>query len=68
MAASIAALPASLKPIQHYLKIANEHDARDPVVAYFCWYTMFGTNFSVSFLYYSDNNKPFSNNFMGDNM
>ncbi|XP_076077836.1 vacuolar protein sorting-associated protein VTA1 homolog isoform X1 [Mytilus galloprovincialis] len=29
-------LPASLKPIQHYLKTANEHDKRDPVVSYYC--------------------------------
>lgn len=27
-------VPASMKSIQHYLKIATEHDARDPVVAY----------------------------------
>ncbi|XP_011314098.1 vacuolar protein sorting-associated protein VTA1 homolog, partial [Fopius arisanus] len=27
-------LPASLKSIQPYLKIANEHDQRDPVVSY----------------------------------
>lgn len=29
-------LPASLKQIQHYLKTANEHDKRDPVVSYYC--------------------------------
>ena len=31
-----AALPAELKPIGHYLKIANEHSVRDPVVYYWC--------------------------------
>uniref|UniRef100_A0A182PH97 Vta1/callose synthase N-terminal domain-containing protein n=1 Tax=Anopheles epiroticus TaxID=199890 RepID=A0A182PH97_9DIPT len=25
-----------LKPIQHYLKTAQEHDTRDPIVAYWC--------------------------------
>ncbi|XP_051158934.1 vacuolar protein sorting-associated protein VTA1 homolog isoform X5 [Leptopilina boulardi] len=29
-------IPASLKGIQHYLKIATEHDQRDPVVSYWC--------------------------------
>jgi len=27
-------VPASLRPVQHFLKIATEHDNRDPVVAY----------------------------------
>lgn len=27
-------VPAPLKGIQHYLKIASEHDQRDPVVSY----------------------------------
>ncbi|KAL4708372.1 hypothetical protein ACJJTC_019608 [Scirpophaga incertulas] len=36
MSANIPECPASLKPIQHYLKTATEHDARDPVVAYWC--------------------------------
>lgn len=31
-------IPASLKGIQHYLKIATEHDQRDPVVSYWCKY------------------------------
>lgn len=35
MAANLPECPASLKPIAHYLKCAQEHDARDPVVAYF---------------------------------
>lgn len=28
--------PASLKPISHYLKAAQEHETRDIVVAYWC--------------------------------
>nr|XP_046229557.1 vacuolar protein sorting-associated protein VTA1 homolog isoform X2 [Scatophagus argus] len=30
------ALPAQLKSIQHHLRTAQEHDKRDPVVAYYC--------------------------------
>lgn len=30
----IPACPDSLKPIAHFLKVAQEHDARDIVVAY----------------------------------
>ncbi|XP_038582615.1 vacuolar protein sorting-associated protein VTA1 homolog isoform X1 [Micropterus salmoides] len=30
------ALPAQLKGIQHYLRTAQEHEKRDPVVAYYC--------------------------------
>ncbi|XP_013421856.1 vacuolar protein sorting-associated protein VTA1 homolog [Lingula anatina] len=33
---SLPPLPQKLKPIQHYLKTANEHDKRDPIVAYYC--------------------------------
>ncbi|XP_015124012.1 vacuolar protein sorting-associated protein VTA1 homolog isoform X2 [Diachasma alloeum] len=33
-APELSELPASLKSIQPYLKIANEHDQRDPVVSY----------------------------------
>jgi len=36
MAASTPAVPASFKPLQHHIKTAAEHDARDPVVAYYC--------------------------------
>lgn len=36
MAASFPEVPASLKPIAHYLKTAQEHDARDAVVSYWC--------------------------------
>ncbi|ELT88009.1 hypothetical protein CAPTEDRAFT_178049 [Capitella teleta] len=34
--ASLPPLPAVLKPVQHYLKTATEHEKRDPVVAYYC--------------------------------
>ncbi|GAB1603110.1 vacuolar protein sorting-associated protein VTA1 homolog [Argonauta hians] len=30
------ALPLNFKPIQHYLKIADEHSSRDQVVSYYC--------------------------------
>ena len=33
---SLAAVPTSLKPIGHYLKTANEHETRDPVITYWC--------------------------------
>ena len=36
MAAGIPPVPASFKQLQHYIKTAAEHDARDPVVAYYC--------------------------------
>lgn len=35
MAVNLPPCPASLKPIAHYLKAAQEHDTRDPVVAYY---------------------------------
>ena len=34
MSLSLPACPASLKSIQHFLKLASEHDNRDPVIAY----------------------------------
>lgn len=34
MAVNLPPCPASLRPIAHYLKTAQEHDLRDPVVAY----------------------------------
>ncbi|BES92954.1 Vacuolar protein sorting-associated protein [Nesidiocoris tenuis] len=36
MALQLPPVPASLRSIQHYLKTAAEHEARDPVVAYWC--------------------------------
>ncbi|XP_035473193.1 vacuolar protein sorting-associated protein VTA1 homolog isoform X2 [Scophthalmus maximus] len=32
----MAALPAQLRSIQHHLRTAQEHERRDPVVAYYC--------------------------------
>ncbi|XP_047986205.1 vacuolar protein sorting-associated protein VTA1 homolog [Leguminivora glycinivorella] len=34
--ANIPECPPSLKSIQHYLKVATEHETRDPVIAYWC--------------------------------
>ncbi|XP_063360912.1 vacuolar protein sorting-associated protein VTA1 homolog [Cydia amplana] len=34
--ANIPECPPSLKSIQHYLKVATEHESRDPVIAYWC--------------------------------
>ena len=34
MSLSLAACPPSLKSIQHYLKLASEHESRDPVITY----------------------------------
>ncbi|XP_053675099.1 vacuolar protein sorting-associated protein VTA1 homolog [Anopheles nili] len=36
MAANFPPVSPVLKPIQHYLKTAQEHDSRDPIVAYWC--------------------------------
>jgi len=33
---SLPAAPPSLKAIGHYLKTANEHETRDPVITYWC--------------------------------
>lgn len=34
MAPTLPPCPPSLKSVQHFLKLAGEHDTRDPVVAY----------------------------------
>lgn len=34
--AQIPECPESLKKIQHYLKIASEHDNKDPIISYWC--------------------------------
>ncbi|EQB78770.1 hypothetical protein CB1_001107060 [Camelus ferus] len=34
--ASLPPLPPQFKSIQHHLRTAQEHDKRDPVVAYYC--------------------------------
>uniref|UniRef100_A0A1Q3FC11 Vacuolar protein n=1 Tax=Culex tarsalis TaxID=7177 RepID=A0A1Q3FC11_CULTA len=36
MAANFPEVPATLKPIAHYLKTAQEHDGRDAIVSYWC--------------------------------
>lgn len=36
MASNFPEVPATLKPIAHYLKTAQEHDARDAIVSYWC--------------------------------
>ncbi|XP_055322498.1 vacuolar protein sorting-associated protein VTA1 homolog [Sitodiplosis mosellana] len=36
--ANFPAIPQSLKPVAHFLKTAQEHDGRDPVVSYWCRY------------------------------
>ncbi|XP_068088139.1 vacuolar protein sorting-associated protein VTA1 homolog isoform X2 [Hyperolius riggenbachi] len=36
MAAQLPPLPAQFKTVQHHLRTAQEHDKRDPVVAYYC--------------------------------
>ena len=33
---TLPAVPPTLKSIGHYLKTANEHETRDPVVTYWC--------------------------------
>ena len=34
MSLTLPACPPSLKSIQHFLKIATEHETRDPVITY----------------------------------
>ena len=34
-------VPLALKAIKPYLSVAKEHDARDPVVAYYCKSVLF---------------------------
>lgn len=36
------ALPPQLKSIQHHLRTAQEHEKRDPVVAYYCEFASSG--------------------------
>lgn len=36
MAVNFPPVPPLMRPIQHYLKTAQEHDNRDPIVAYWC--------------------------------
>jgi len=39
--------PVSLKPIQHFLKLATEHDTRDPVVSYWSRITALQTGLEI---------------------
>lgn len=34
--AEIPECPENLKKIQHYLKIATEHDSKDSIISYWC--------------------------------
>ena len=36
MSAQFPPCPPQYKQLQHYLKIAAEHDQRDPIVSYWC--------------------------------
>ena len=47
MALNLASCPPSLKPIQHYLKTASEHETRDPVIAYWCRLTALQTGMGL---------------------
>lgn len=38
MATALPPVPDRLKAVAPYVKIAAEHDARDPVIAYWCKY------------------------------
>ena len=40
-------VPPSLKAIAHYIKIANENAARDPVVYYWCLYYAVQTGMKI---------------------
>ncbi|KAG9465585.1 hypothetical protein GDO78_018056 [Eleutherodactylus coqui] len=36
MASQLPPIPPQFKSLQHHLRTAQEHDKRDPVVAYYC--------------------------------
>lgn len=38
MATSMPPLPANFKSLQHYLKTAQEHEQKSPLVSYYCEY------------------------------
>jgi hypothetical protein len=38
MAVQLPPCPPQFKTLQHYLKVASEHDQRDPVISYWCKY------------------------------
>ena len=47
MSLSLPTCPASLKSIQHYLKIASEHETRDPVITYWARITALQNGLSI---------------------
>ena len=47
MSLSLPACPPSLKSIQHFLKLAAEHDSRDPVVAYWARLTALQSGLAI---------------------
>jgi len=47
MVLSLPNCPPSLKPIQHFLKIAAEHDSRDPVISYWARVTALQTGLTL---------------------
>lgn len=47
MALTLPACPPSLKTIQHFLKIATEHETRDPVVCYWARLTALQTGLAL---------------------
>lgn len=48
MAANLPPCPASMKAIAHYLKMAQEHDQRDAIVAYWARLYALQTGLKVS--------------------
>lgn len=54
MVVQLSPCPASLRAIQPYLKIAAEHDEREPIVSYWCklydlnvYLSFFNSNYTV---------------------
>ena len=47
MTLSLPPCPTSLKPIQHFLKLATEHDTRDPVISYWSRLTALQTGLTL---------------------
>ncbi|XP_057328727.1 vacuolar protein sorting-associated protein VTA1 homolog [Microplitis mediator] len=51
-------IPASMKNIQHYLKIASEHDRRDPIISY--WARFYAAQTAIN----QSNKRPDETNFL----
>lgn len=64
MASRGAALqvPESLKPIAPYIRIAAEHDSRNPVIAYWCRFYALATGLKVLYLIHFFYDKVLSKN------